>query len=111
MAAILLIEDKNQWPNLFTKIVKKSKVTEEFPAGKLAWEEPVRQILKELIREIKGPGIYNRIIKKVERLLIALVLEEEKGNQVKAARRLGINRNTLRRKIKELAIVSRVVAE
>jgi len=111
MAAILLVEDKNQGQNLFTKIVKNAKGTGEIPAGKVSWEEAVRQILKELIREINGPGIYEHIINKVERLLIAIVMEEEKGNQVKVAHRLGINRNTLRRKIKELAIVSRVVAE
>jgi DNA-binding NtrC family response regulator len=36
-------------------------------------------------------------------------LEEEKGNQVRAAKRLGINRNTLRKKMKDLQIIPRVV--
>jgi two-component system nitrogen regulation response regulator GlnG len=38
----------------------------------------------------------------VERLLIEVVLERAGGNQVKAADMLGINRNTLRKKITEL---------
>jgi DNA-binding protein Fis len=38
-----------------------------------------------------------------------MVLEEERGNQVRAARRLGINRNTLRKKMKDLQIITRVV--
>ncbi|MBI5969031.1 MAG: hypothetical protein HY882_14385 [Deltaproteobacteria bacterium] len=36
--------------------------------------------------------------------------EEGKGNQVRTARRLGINRNTLRKKMKDLQIIPRVVA-
>ena len=53
--------------------------------------------------------IHEYVIGKVERALIGTVLEEEKGNQVRAARRLGINRNTLRKKMKELEIIPRVV--
>lgn len=51
------------------------------------------------------PGLYNRIIREVELPLIALSLSATRGNQIKTAELLGINRNTLRKKIKELDIV------
>jgi two-component system nitrogen regulation response regulator GlnG len=49
-------------------------------------------------------GLYERILHEIERPLIALTLAATQGNQVKAADVLGINRNTLRKKIRELAI-------
>ncbi len=53
---------------------------------------------------LPAPGLYNRIIQEVELPLIALALQATRGNQVKTAELLGINRNTLRKKIKELDI-------
>ncbi len=50
------------------------------------------------------PGLYDKIIREVERPLIMLSLQATGGNQLKTADLLGINRNTLRKKIKELDI-------
>ena len=50
------------------------------------------------------PGLYDRVLREVELPLIALSLSAVRGNQVKAAEMLGINRNTLRKKIRELDI-------
>ncbi|MBF0142705.1 MAG: nitrogen regulation protein NR(I) [Magnetococcales bacterium] len=49
-------------------------------------------------------GLYQTIVTRVEEVLLARVLEETRGNRVKAAQMLGINRNTLRKKIQELGL-------
>ncbi len=49
-------------------------------------------------------GLYRRIMREVEKPLISLTLEATRGNQLKAAALLGLNRNTLRKKIRELDI-------
>jgi len=49
-------------------------------------------------------GLYDRILREVERPLVAAALGATGGNQVKAADLLGLNRNTLRKKIKDLGI-------
>lgn len=54
--------------------------------------------------ELPPSGLYDRILKEVERPLIALTLGATRGNQLKAADLLGLNRNTLRKKIRELNI-------
>jgi two-component system nitrogen regulation response regulator GlnG len=48
--------------------------------------------------------IYHRMIERVERPLIEAALARTDGNQIRAAALLGINRNTLRKKIVDLAI-------
>ncbi|MDH3665961.1 MAG: nitrogen regulation protein NR(I) [Paracoccaceae bacterium] len=50
------------------------------------------------------PGLYDRILREVELPLIALTLSATRGNQLRAADLLGINRNTLRKRIRELDI-------
>ncbi len=49
-------------------------------------------------------GLYNRVLHELERPLISLTLATTRGNQIKAAEILGLNRNTLRKKIRELDI-------
>ena len=50
------------------------------------------------------PGLYDRVLREIELPLIALTLSATRGNQLRAADLLGINRNTLRKKIRELDI-------
>ncbi|VAW17574.1 Nitrogen assimilation regulatory protein [hydrothermal vent metagenome] len=50
------------------------------------------------------PGLYLRMLREFERPLIARTLAATCGNQIKAAELLGLNRNTLRKKIRELDI-------
>jgi two-component system nitrogen regulation response regulator GlnG len=49
-------------------------------------------------------NLYSLVIERVERPLIELTLRATKGNQIRAAQILGINRNTLRKKIADLNI-------
>jgi two-component system, NtrC family, nitrogen regulation response regulator GlnG len=49
-------------------------------------------------------GLYDRVIREVERPLIAISLAASRGNQIRAAQLLGLNRNTLRKKIRELGV-------
>ena len=48
------------------------------------------------------PGLYKRFVQEVERPLIQRTLQSTGGNQIRAAELLGINRNTLRKKIRDL---------
>jgi two-component system nitrogen regulation response regulator GlnG len=50
------------------------------------------------------PGLYHRILREVETPLISAALAATRGNQIKAAELLGVNRNTLRKKIRDLDI-------
>jgi two-component system, NtrC family, nitrogen regulation response regulator GlnG len=49
-------------------------------------------------------GLYDRVLREIERPLIAATLGATRGNQIRAAHLLGLNRNTLRKKIRELDI-------
>ena len=53
---------------------------------------------------IPPPGLYDRVLEEVERPLIQLTLSATRGNQVRAAEILGLNRNTLRKKIQDLGV-------
>lgn len=53
---------------------------------------------------IPSNGLYDRVLREVERPLISLSLSATRGNQIKAAQMLGVNRNTLRKKIRDLDI-------
>jgi two-component system nitrogen regulation response regulator GlnG len=49
-------------------------------------------------------GLYDRVIREVERPLIAMALAAARGNQIRASQLLGLNRNTLRKKIRDLGV-------
>jgi two-component system nitrogen regulation response regulator GlnG len=49
-------------------------------------------------------GLYDRVLREIERPLIVATLVATRGNQIRAAHVLGLNRNTLRKKIRELDI-------
>jgi two-component system nitrogen regulation response regulator GlnG len=50
------------------------------------------------------PGLYHRVLRELEQPLISAALAATRGNQIKAAELLGLNRNTLRKKIRDLDI-------
>ena len=53
---------------------------------------------------LPASGLYDRVLREMERPLISLSLLATRGNQIRAAELLGLNRNTLRKKIRELDI-------
>jgi two-component system nitrogen regulation response regulator GlnG len=54
--------------------------------------------------DLPPPGLHDRVLREIERPLISLSLAATRGNQIRAAHLLGLNRNTLRKKIRELDI-------
>jgi two-component system nitrogen regulation response regulator GlnG len=91
-------------------------LTEEDVAGALAgarlpadgdWTELVRRELAEMIDDasLAGEvGPYWTLVQRLERAVVESALARSGGNQIQAARLLGINRNTLRKKIVELGL-------
>ena len=67
-------------------------------------EELVRGEVESLLRGADPRDLYPRILERAERPLLEAVLAHTGGNQLRAAALLGINRNTLRKKITELGI-------
>jgi two-component system nitrogen regulation response regulator GlnG len=73
----------------------------------ISFENFLEEKLADLVDRMGGldrGDIYSMVLQRVEKPLITLVLKKTDGNQVRAANLLGINRNTLRKKIKELGI-------
>jgi two-component system, NtrC family, nitrogen regulation response regulator GlnG len=76
----------------------------------IALEDIVRKKLASFLSKWDGyevEDLYDAVMKRVEKPLLELVLDRTRGNQIRAAKMLGINRNTLHKKIKELKVVSK----
>ena len=69
----------------------------------IAIADSVIELEKALYDEKRGV-LYRTVLDAIEKPLIEYVLERTEGNQLKASRILGINRNTMRAKIKKLGI-------
>lgn len=67
-------------------------------------ESYFRKYFKSKRGSLPAAGFYYRTMNEIEKPLISLTLEATRGNQVKAADVLGLNRNTLRKKIRDLNI-------
>jgi two-component system nitrogen regulation response regulator GlnG len=70
-------------------------------------EEIIEKKMQECVRGLRGhasANLHNLMVGLVEKPLLRAVMRETKGNQVRAAQLLGINRNTLRKKLKEHGI-------
>ena len=69
-----------------------------------AVEKHLNQYFSRYGTDLPPDGLYDRVLREIERPLVSLTLNATAGNQLKAARVLGLNRNTLRKKIKDLDI-------
>ena len=67
----------------------------------------VRKMMKQYFKDLDGEkpsGIYSMVVNCVEKPLLEVVMHHAQGNQTRAAELLGINRNTLRKKLQEHGI-------
>jgi two-component system nitrogen regulation response regulator GlnG len=79
-------------------------VAERVPLEEMSFEQMVESKLASFLRRIDGypvTNLYDDVITRVERPLLELVMKSTGSNQVRAAEILGVNRNTLRRKLGE----------
>ena len=67
-------------------------------------ENYMARYFSEFGDELPPPGLYDRVVREVEVPLISAALAATRGNQIKAAELLGLNRNTLRSRIRSLQI-------
>jgi len=73
------------------------------PSGKI--RNSVTDVLEAYFADLNGyqgaEGVYQMVLREVERPMLEVVLKHTRGNQTKAAELLGINRGTLRKKLRE----------
>lgn len=84
-----------------------AKKEKDHKKHELSLEELVEKKLSEFVEKIKQcevKKLYGLLLREFEKPLFKLVLKETQGNQVRAAQLLGMNRNTLRKKMKELKV-------
>ena len=71
-------------------------------------EECVRTSLEGYFKDLRGTdpgGLYDMMVRVVERPLLEVVMEHAEQNQSRAAEWLGLNRNTLRKKLVEHKLI------
>jgi len=71
-------------------------------------EECVRETLDQYFQDLHGAephSVHDMVIRAVEKPMLDVVMRQAEGNQSKAAEWLGINRNTLRRKLLEHKLI------
>ena len=70
----------------------------------LTLERHMADVFKTADGELPPPGLYHRVLREIEGPLLAAAMAATRGNQIKAAEMLGLNRNTLRKKLRELDV-------
>jgi len=64
----------------------------------------VRKVMRQYFKDLDGEkcsGIYDMVVLAVEKPMLEVVMNQAQGNQTRAAQLLGLNRNTLRKKLKQ----------
>lgn len=88
-------------------------ITKQAATVRIAQQEDIRNLvsledkviqMQEALRADKRGQVHKIILEAVEKPLFERILEYTEGNQLKAAKILGVNRNTLRTKIRKLGI-------
>ncbi len=103
MSAGNVISAKEMTPMLREKKAKLSKAEVEQRSLEDLISEKLSQFLDKF-HELGSMELYETLLPMFERPLLNLILQKTNGNQIQAAKVLGINRNTLRKKIRNLKI-------
>ena len=82
----------------------RSQEQERAPTLASAMERHLSELFRGHGDSLPPPGLYHRILRELEYPLISAALAATRGNQIKAAELLGLNRNTLRKKVRDLDI-------
>jgi Fis family transcriptional regulator len=64
----------------------------------------VRKVMRQYFKDLDGErpsGIYDMVVLAVEKPMLEVVMFQAQGNQTRAAQLLGLNRNTLRKKLQQ----------
>ncbi len=77
-----------------------SSVAQDAPGAGL--EQHIADLFRSFGDKLPAAGLYHRVLRELEAPLLAATLAATRGNQIKAAEILGLNRNTLRKKIRDL---------
>jgi DNA-binding protein Fis len=118
MITILITEDETKTKEALMKMLEQEGYVLSAKTGQ---DDVIRVVKKDCIRDLafikdkvvelenalfieKKGVLYKSVLEAVEKPLLEQTLERCEGNQLKAARILGINRNTMRTKIKKLGI-------
>jgi DNA-binding NtrC family response regulator len=100
-------QHRQAWCDTLAHLHAPGVVQEQGEAPVMSFEVVLASKLRRLVPnlELLGRGsLYRAVLDHVEKLLLSVVLTQCRGNQVRAADILGINRNTLRKKIREFDI-------
>ena len=108
---LLVTASETEIPKSEVEVILGSQPSPEPRADGVAGEKLSASVARHLKRyfdlhggQLPPPGLYQRILREVELPLIEIALDATGGNQAKCADLLGINRNTLRKKITDLDI-------
>lgn len=115
MITVLIAENEKKWKEVLEKVLISGgyalgdvdhvvRVVREEGRQDPYFLKQLAGNIKDFFRTQEEGHVYKSILETVERPLIEAALERSDGNQLKAAKVLGINRNTIRTKIKRLGI-------
>ena len=118
MITVLIAEDEARIKEILEKVLKKEGYSIQDSRGQdssvkiikkhigpdvFTLQDKIMELEEALLKEKPGV-IYKFFLETVERPLFEYILQQTSGNQLRAAKFLGINRNTMRSKIKKLGI-------
>ncbi len=106
---ITRLQDSPKWQKLNNKDKTASQKSKDNKNEDPCLDELIERKLARFVKKIRqseGKNLYDLLIQEVEKPLIKLALKETGENQVQASQLLGMHRNTLRKKMKDLKISS-----